>query len=113
MPTYEYECTKCTNRFERFQGMNDEPVRRCPKCRCKVRRLVGSGAGIIFKGSGFYQTDYKKTTVPASERAESSSSSSESKSETKSEAKSDSKTETKTESSTKSKDKDNNKKTGK
>lgn len=61
MPTYEYECTKCGHSFERFQSMKDEPLKRCPKCRCKVRRLVGSGAGIIFKGSGFYQTDYRSS----------------------------------------------------
>jgi putative FmdB family regulatory protein len=59
MPTYEYECTKCGYEFERFQNMSDEPLKRCPKCRCKVRRLIGSGAGIIFKGSGFYETDYR------------------------------------------------------
>lgn len=59
MPTYEYECTKCGHRFERFQGMNDEALKKCPECRCKVKRLIGTGAGIIFKGSGFYQTDYR------------------------------------------------------
>jgi len=59
MPTYEYECTKCGYEFERFQNMSDEPLKRCPKCRCKVRRLIGSGAGIIFKGSGFYETDFR------------------------------------------------------
>jgi len=59
MPTYEYECTKCGYEFERFQNMSDEPLKRCPKCRCKVRRLIGAGAGIIFKGSGFYETDYR------------------------------------------------------
>ncbi len=60
MPTYEYECSKCGYTFERFQNMSDEPLKRCPKCRCKVRRLLGVGAGIIFKGSGFYETDYKR-----------------------------------------------------
>ncbi len=59
MPTYEYECTKCGHGFERFQKMTDEPVKRCPACRSKVRRVLGTGAGIIFKGSGFYQTDYR------------------------------------------------------
>lgn len=59
MPTYEYECTKCGHHFERFQSMKDDPLKRCPSCRCKVRRLLGTGAGIIFKGSGFYQTDYR------------------------------------------------------
>ncbi len=76
MPTYEYECTKCAHRFEKFQSMKDEPLKRCPKCRCKIRRVLGSGAGILFKGSGFYQTDYrskayheaakKDTSAPAS-----------------------------------------------
>ena len=60
MPTYEYECEKCGQRFERFQNMSDSPVQRCPECRGKVRRLIGGGGAIIFKGSGFYETDYKK-----------------------------------------------------
>jgi putative FmdB family regulatory protein len=60
MPTYEYECTKCDHRFEAFQSMKDEPLKRCPKCRCKIRRALGSGAGIIFRGTGFYETDYKR-----------------------------------------------------
>lgn len=62
MPTYEYECTKCGHHFERFQSMGDEPLKRCPECRCKVNRLIGTGAGIIFKGSGFYQTDYRTSS---------------------------------------------------
>lgn len=62
MPTYEYECGKCGFCFEKFQSMSDEPLKKCPKCRCKVKRLVGRGAGIIFKGSGFYETDYKRKT---------------------------------------------------
>ena len=60
MPTYEYACTNCDHEFERFQSMTDEPLKRCPKCRCKIKRLPGSGAGIIFKGSGFYETDYRR-----------------------------------------------------
>lgn len=59
MPTYEYECTRCDHRFEKFQSMRDEPLKRCPECRGKIRRVLGTGAGIIFKGSGFYQTDYR------------------------------------------------------
>lgn len=59
MPTYEYACKKCRHRFEKFQKMTDKPVRTCPKCRGKVERLIGGGAGVIFKGSGFYQTDYR------------------------------------------------------
>ena len=62
MPTYEYECTRCGHRFERFQSMSDEPVKRCEKCRCKVKRLLGAGAGLLFKGSGFYLTDYRDSS---------------------------------------------------
>ena len=61
MPTYEYECRKCGHRFETFQSITAPPVKTCPQCRGKVARLLSGGAGIIFKGSGFYQTDYKKT----------------------------------------------------
>jgi putative FmdB family regulatory protein len=67
MPTYEYFCTKCGQNFEAFQSMRDEPFQECPKELCrlpkwghgKVKRLLGTGAGIIFKGGGFYQTDYR------------------------------------------------------
>jgi putative FmdB family regulatory protein len=59
MPTYEYECQKCGHRFEEFQSMKDKPRSRCPKCRGKVKRLIGAGAGLLFKGSGFYTTDYR------------------------------------------------------
>src|SRR5437667_1560355 len=67
MPTYEYSCQKCGQNFETFQSMRDEPFRECPKELCrlpkwghgKVKRLLGTGAGLIFKGSGFYTTDYR------------------------------------------------------
>jgi len=59
MPTYEYECTKCKHRFDYFQNMSEEPLKKCPKCSSGLRRLMGTGAGVIFKGSGFYATDYK------------------------------------------------------
>lgn len=65
MPTYDYECTKCGHAFEAFQQMSDKPLTKCPKCDKKLRRLIGGGAGIIFKGSGFYATDYKKKSSPA------------------------------------------------
>ena len=58
MPTYEYECNTCGHHFERFQSMTDDPVKKCPECGEDVRRLIGAGAGIIFKGSGFHATDY-------------------------------------------------------
>jgi putative FmdB family regulatory protein len=59
MPTYDYKCNKCNYTFELFQKMTDEPMKECPKCKGPVIRLIGAGAGPIFKGSGFYQTDYK------------------------------------------------------
>jgi len=59
MPTYEYECTKCHHHFELEQSINDEPRKRCPKCRGKVIRLISGGGGVIFKGSGFHITDYR------------------------------------------------------
>jgi putative FmdB family regulatory protein len=59
MPTYEYKCAKCNYTFEVFQKMSEEPLKECPKCKGSVKRLIGTGAGTIFKGSGFYHTDYK------------------------------------------------------
>lgn len=60
MPTYDYECTACGHTFEKFQQITARPIRKCPVCgQRKVRRLIGTGAGIIFRGSGFYQTDYR------------------------------------------------------
>ena len=59
MPTYEYKCTKCKHQFEAVQKITDNPRARCPKSRCKIKRLSGAGAGVIFKGSGFYTTDYR------------------------------------------------------
>jgi len=60
MPTYEYKCTKCRHLFEAFQKMSDSPIESCPKCKGKVDRIISGGTGLIFKGSGFYITDYKK-----------------------------------------------------
>ena len=68
MPTYDYECDACGHRFELFQSIKAGPIRKCPACKkLKARRLIGIGAGVIFKGSGFYITDYKKTSAPKSE----------------------------------------------
>ncbi len=62
MPTYEYECSSCNNRFDEFQSITANPISKCPKCSGPVKRLIGAGVGIIFKGSGFYTTDYKKSS---------------------------------------------------
>jgi putative FmdB family regulatory protein len=65
MPTYEFACPKCGYRFEKFQTMSAAPLKKCPKCgKSGVKRLIGAGAGLIFKGTGFYITDYKKTQAP-------------------------------------------------
>ena len=97
MPTYEYECQSCGHRFEKFQSMTDEPAKRCPECRCKVKRLFGTGSGILFKGSGFYQTDYRSSNYVTAAKKEknaadgstSDTSTTSAKSETKSKTKTD------------------------
>ncbi len=66
MPTYEYECTNCGNDFEIFQGITEPPLKKCPQCGGKVKKVISSGAGLIFKGSGFYETDYKKKSSSGS-----------------------------------------------
>jgi putative FmdB family regulatory protein len=79
MPTYEYACDKCGRTFEFFQSMKDDPLKTCPKDLCaqkrwgkgKVRRLLGTGAGLIFKGSGFYITDYRSEGYKAAAKKES------------------------------------------
>ncbi|PYI46979.1 MAG: FmdB family transcriptional regulator [Verrucomicrobia bacterium] len=79
MPTYEYSCQKCGQNFEAFQSMRDEPFRECPKEFCqlpkwghgKVKRLLGTGAGLIFKGSGFYATDYRSQSYKEAAKKES------------------------------------------
>ena len=65
MPSYDYECKSCGHTFEVFQNMSDPPLNSCPKCRKSVRRLIGGGLGVIFKGSGFYVNDSRKTSSPA------------------------------------------------
>ena len=83
MPTYDYVCDACQHEFELFQSMKDDPIRKCPQCkRLKLRRLFGTGAAVVFKGSGFYQTDYRsesyKKAAAADKQSSSSSSSSDS-----------------------------------
>ena len=76
MPTYDYKCEACNHEWELFQSMNDSPVKRCPKCKKqKAKRLMGLGAGLIFKGTGFYETDYKKKTGGESKESTSKSNS--------------------------------------
>jgi putative FmdB family regulatory protein len=83
MPTYEYSCQKCGQNFEAFQSMRDEPFRECPKNLCrlskwghgKVKRLLGTGAGLLFKGSGFYITDYRSDSYKEAAKKETPSTS--------------------------------------
>ncbi|HIJ54124.1 MAG TPA: zinc ribbon domain-containing protein [Planctomycetes bacterium] len=71
MPTYEYICQNCGYEFERFQSITARPMRKCPECgKSALKRLVGSGAGIIFKGSGFYQTDYRSESYKEGQKSE-------------------------------------------
>lgn len=93
MPTYDYRCDACGHTFEEFQTMSAKPLRKCPKCaKLKLTRLIGTGAGFIFKGGGFWQTDYRSESYKAGEKAEAEAVSSASKTETKTETKSDSTT---------------------
>jgi len=72
MPTYEYECDACGHRFEEFQQISDAPLKTCPECKKrKLRRLIGAGAAVLFKGSGFYQTDYRSSDYKQKAKAES------------------------------------------
>jgi len=72
MPTYEYECRECGLAFERFQGINEDPITECPECGGLVRRLISSGGGLVFKGPGFYATDYRSGSGSAPGKADSS-----------------------------------------
>lgn len=70
MPTYEYLCESCGFKFETFQKITDEPLEQCPKCRGKLRKLISGGGGLLFKGSGFYTTDYRSKSYKAKEKEE-------------------------------------------
>jgi putative FmdB family regulatory protein len=78
MPTYQYECDACHHAFEILQSMTEKKLKKCPKCgKSTLQRLIGTGSGIIFKGSGFYETDYKRKDTPKdSSKADSASSAS-------------------------------------
>jgi putative FmdB family regulatory protein len=70
MPTYEYQCEICGFKFEKFQKMNEEPVKICPKCKGKVKRLISAGGGLLFKGNGFYITDHRSESYKKKEKEE-------------------------------------------
>jgi putative FmdB family regulatory protein len=102
MPTYDYHCTACDHAFEEFQSMTAPLLKKCPKCgKNKLERLIGTGAALMFKGSGFYITDYRSDSYKKS--AEADKPASESKSDTKSDSKSETKSESKPASTSESK----------
>lgn len=72
MPTYTYECLECNHSFDEFQKMSDPYLESCPKCKGKVKRIIGAGAGIIYKGSGFYTTDYRSSSYQKKAKEDSS-----------------------------------------
>lgn len=84
MPTYDYLCEACGHELEIFQGINDDPVKKCPECnKNKLKRQFGTGAAIVFKGSGFYQTDYRSDSYKKAAKADQKSSESKSDSGSK------------------------------
>jgi putative FmdB family regulatory protein len=94
MPTYDYECDACGHSFELFQSINDPVKKKCPECgKSKLRRLIGTGAAVVFKGSGFYQTDYRSESYKKG--AEKDKPATDPKSEGKKEAKSEKASESK------------------
>ena len=71
MPTYDYICNNCEHEFEKFQPITARPLRKCPRCgRNSLKRLIGTGAGVIFKGSGFYETDYRSESYKEAQKKE-------------------------------------------
>jgi len=96
MPTYEYLCENCGHQMEKFQSITAKPIKKCPKCgKNKLKRLIGAGAGLIFKGSGFYETDYRKGDYKQKQKKEKKSESGDQKSsESATKSKSDSKSKT-------------------
>ena len=92
MPTYDYQCDACDHEFELFQRITEDPIKKCPECgKRKVRRLFGTGAAVMFKGSGFYQTDYRSDSYKKAAEADKKKSDSKSTDSGKSESKSNSK----------------------
>jgi putative FmdB family regulatory protein len=96
MPTYDYKCTACGHTFDELQSFSAPPLTKCPACKKnKLERLFGGGGAIIFKGSGFYETDYRRAGTAGDKNGKADG---ENKTETKAETKAETKTETKTES---------------
>jgi len=91
MPTYEYRCSNCDHELEAFQSITAKPLKKCPECgKLKLQRLISSGAGLIFKGSGFYETDYRSESYKKgadSEKPKTESTNTDSKKETKTDTK--------------------------
>ncbi len=82
MPTYDYLCQGCGHEFEEFQSITAKPLRKCPKCgKPRLKRLIGTGAGVLFKGSGFYETDYRSQSYKSAAKADRESSNAPSKTE--------------------------------
>jgi len=100
MPTYDYRCKSCEHEWELFQSIKANPVKKCPSCgKLKAERVIGAGAGIIFKGSGFYQTDYRSESYKKAAEADRKAQESASENKSSSESKSDNKGESKSSSS--------------
>ena len=89
MPTYDYKCLECDTKFELFQSMTEDPIQECPDCSGKVKRLIGAGAALIFKGSGFYITDYRDDGYKEAAKKDKSPSSGEGEKSKNGESKSD------------------------
>jgi len=95
MPTYEYKCSACGHKFEKFQSITSDPIKQCPACKKnKAQRLISAGAGLIFKGSGFYITDYRSESYKEKAKADSGGGESKSEKSSTSEGSSTSKTDT-------------------
>lgn len=104
MPTYDYTCNACNHSFELYQHITDKPIKKCPSCgKLHAQRMIGSGSAIIFKGSGFYQTDYRSEEYKTKAKKESEGTKTETKTEPKVETKTEAKKETKTETKKESK----------
>lgn len=106
MPTYDYTCNACNHSFELYQHITEKPIKKCPSCgKPKAQRIIGTGSAIIFKGSGFYQTDYRSEEYKTKAKKESEEAKPETKTEAKAEVKTEAKTETKKESKAETKTK--------